>query len=189
MGANSVSRKTTQSTGSILQPGDLSYSLQLHSLVVNLARAPRRETLHGREYLVFPVTMIVPGVLPGSNGPLFYPASEVGANIEAWNGMPVVVGHPKNEKSENVSARSPGVLERYGVGNIWNTSFLAGKGTGGPDRPNQRLVSEAWIDPSRLQKINSRLLHQLEAGDPTEVSTGLYTTNIEICLLYTSPSP
>ena len=36
----------------------------------------RRESLHGRSYLVAPTTLIVPGVLNGSMGPLYYPPED-----------------------------------------------------------------------------------------------------------------
>jgi hypothetical protein len=40
-------------------------------LTANLVGRSRRETLNGREYIVAPVTLIVPGVLNGSKGALY----------------------------------------------------------------------------------------------------------------------
>ena len=78
-------------------------------LTANFAGTTRRETRDGREYIVVPATLIVPGVLNGSQGPLLYPLDEIQRTADAWNGMPMVVGHP-TENGKPVSARSPAVL-------------------------------------------------------------------------------
>jgi hypothetical protein len=68
----------------------------------------REVVLHGREWLVAPLTLIVPGVLNGSNGPLLYPREEVARDPQAWNGMPLVVYHPTDKLGNNVSGRRRG---------------------------------------------------------------------------------
>ena len=49
----------------------------METLLANLSRRTRRETLHDHPSLVAPLTLIVPGVLDGSMGPLYYPVDEV----------------------------------------------------------------------------------------------------------------
>ena len=54
----------------------------------------REVKFEGQDYLVVPMTMITPGVLNGSNGPLLYTEDELAKNPAAWNGMTIVVNHP-----------------------------------------------------------------------------------------------
>ena len=62
-------------------------------ILCNLAGKFRYDTLNGRTHIVAPVTMIVPGVLNGSSGALFYSPQVATANPDSWNGMPIVVYH------------------------------------------------------------------------------------------------
>ena len=133
-------------------------------VVANLTGNLRRETFHGRKHLVVPITLIVPGVLNGSKGPLFYPPDEVSKNVAAWNGMPLVVYHPGADGS-NVTARSPGVLAKQGVGTIFNASS------------NGKLSAEAWFDEEQTRNVDPRVLAALEKGEKIEISTGLFTDN------------
>lgn len=140
-------------------------------LVTNLGKV-RRETLHGRSYLVAPMTMVVPGVLPGSEGPLYYPEAELGADPSIWNGMPLVVGHPMDDAGNYVSARSPDILNKYGIGYVFNSTFT------------DTLAGEAWFDEELTDAYDSKnlpdgekILPRLLAGKPVELSTGLFTLN------------
>lgn len=135
----------------------------LQSLSANLGERTRRERLQGRMHLVAPVTLIVPGVLNGSNGPLFYSAKEIERNPEAWNGVPITVDHPADDDGEAISARSPGVLNRSGIGVVLKA------------RSNGKLIAEAWFDIARTLKVEPSILHRLNRGEPIEVSTGLFT--------------
>ena len=130
--------------------------------VVNsaLAKATRRK-VHEREYLVAPVSLIVPGVLNGSLGPLYYPPEEIAANPDAWNGMPLLVNHP----DEGTSARTPEIMQSQQVGSIYNVTA------------NGKLAGEAWIDVEICRRIDNRILAALESGKKVEVSTGLKTEN------------
>jgi hypothetical protein len=121
----------------------------------------RRTTFNGRDYLVAPMTLIVPGVVPGSEGPLLYPLEELGRNYLAWNYMPIVVNHPLRA-GRHVSAREPSILEESGVGFVFNTSL------------NDRLRAEGWFDVERTRQVDVRVLDRLERGEPLELSTGLY---------------
>lgn len=143
-------------------------------VIANLSSTQvRRERLDGRDYDVAPATLIVPGVLNGSKGPLYYPPQEVANDPHAWNGMPLVLGHPKDEQGDHTSARQPKVIENWGVGWVFAANFDdGGEGDG-------KLVAEAWFDVEKTQRIGKRegvdLLGNLRAGKPIEVSTGLFT--------------
>ncbi len=132
------------------------------------ASKARRETMHGREYVVAPLTLIVPGVLNGSNGPLYYPADEVSKDPAVWNGVPLVAYHPEAGKS----GRDPEVFGRDGLGHVYRTRFVNGK-----------LRAEGWFDVEAVRNRDktlppdARILPRLEAGRPIELSTGLFTRN------------
>lgn len=122
----------------------------------------RRVVLNGRPWLVAPVTMIVPGVLNGSKGALYYPPEEVEADPQAWDGFPIVVYHPRTQ----ASARDPEVHRTQWVGNVYRTRVGNGK-----------LVAEAWFDEEATQRVDRRVYDALVAGRRMEVSTGLHTVN------------
>lgn len=133
------------------------------SLVSNLVGLVRNETLEGRPYLAVPMVMIKEGVLNGSDGPILYTSEELAKVPQVWNTKPVVVQHPTlNGKS--LSACDPDVLEKYRVGMIMNTSW-----------DGQRLKAEAWLEPSRLEAVDSRVLNAVQKGEMMEVSTGLFS--------------
>lgn len=127
---------------------------------VKLAGPYRKETRDGVEYYVAPVTMIVPGVLNGNNGPLLYKGEDLGEDPDIWNGIPIVVNHPKiNGKYR--SARHPDVLEKFGIGTVYEARFLGA------------LNAEAWFDPAKTRKKAPTIYDDLVNGRPIEVSTGL----------------
>lgn len=134
---------------------------------LNAARV-RRETLNGREYLVVPTTILRPdSVLNGSKGPLFYPAAEVAKNPGAWNGMPLLLNHPRTGST----GRSPRVMAEQGLGYLYNDRVLR----------NGARVVDAYFDveltkaQDRDLPTDKRILPRLEAGSPIDVSTGLFT--------------
>lgn len=134
----------------------------LELLIENgMGRGVRREFLMGRHWLVAQTTMLVPGVLPGSGGRLLYRPEKVGANPSAWDGMPLTNGHPVLD-GKPVSARTPEVLEKYGLGMLFRSKF------------DNALRGEAWFDTERLRDISPKTLEALESGKPIEVSTGLF---------------
>ena len=131
-----------------------------------VTRNIKRATIDGKKFLVAPLTMIVPGVLPGSKGPLYYPPEEVAKDYKVWNHTPIVVYHPFDHVGNPVSARHPGVLEKQGIGHILNARIHEGK-----------LKGEGWFDVERTKLIDKRVLDSLEQGKPIELSTGLFTVN------------
>ena len=128
---------------------------------LNLGKRIRRESYGGEEHIVAPASLIVPGVLDGSDGPLYYPADEIAKNPLDWNHIPVVVYHP-TVNGVRVSAREPGILENQGVGYVFNS------------KADDSLTAEAWFNVRRTLRVDSRVVESLEAGDPIELSTGLF---------------
>jgi hypothetical protein len=112
------------------------------------------------------MTLINPGVLNGSKGPLLYPPEEVASRPQKWNGVPIVVYHP-HRLGQPVSAAEPGILDSQGVGEVRNASS------------NGKLQAEGWFDVQKMQKVNPALLQRLLKNEAIELSTGLYTDNEE----------
>lgn len=141
-------------------------------LTSNLAAGGRRAFEGGREFVVARVRMLPPeGVLNGSKGPGLYPAAESAKNPAAWDGMPLVYWHPVKDGRHVSALANPDVLASHGVGELRNTAY----------NHNSGLESEAWFDVERVRaadrRFGTRVLNQLEAGQPIEVSTGLFTDN------------
>lgn len=116
----------------------------------------RRKKLEGRDHYVLPVTMMVEGVLNGSNGAIFYPSDEMKRTVRAWNGVPAVVYHP------SMSAGSPEVFDRQRIGTIFNANYA-----------DRKLIAEAWIDVLRARQVDMRVVNAIEQDKAIEVSTGL----------------
>lgn len=134
----------------------------------------RRETWEGREHLVVPVVALVEGAVRAMNakGYEMVRAEKFGVAPFAWDGRPLMAGHPV-EHGVPISANDPRVLARS-FGRVHNTK-VEGK----------RLLMEAWIDiekarsmPSSLEVLERCLAH--ERGDagakPIEVSVGAGVT-------------
>lgn len=142
----------------------------METLVANAGKA-RRETMHGREYVVVPVVMARPGVMAGSAGPLYYPAEVLSQAPERWNGVPVVLRHPY-EGGVPVTARTPDVIARQGLGTVFNAAWSG-----------DCLRAEAWLEAALVEKhdaalpADARVLPRLDAGRAVEQSTGLFTAN------------
>lgn len=134
----------------------------LHTVVGNLSGSPRHETLHGRQYLVVPLTLIVEGVLNGSQGRIYYPAEELARDPSVWNGMPLVLRHP-SENGQPLSARDPRVLQNSYLGMVYRASYNS-----------PRLQAEGWFDRALLQANYQALYVRINRGEPIELSTGLY---------------
>ncbi len=132
-----------------------------------LSSRVRREVRNGREYLVAPMTLIVPGVLNGSKGALYYPPEEVAKDPTVWNGMPIVVYHPLAKDGSPLSARDPAVLDRAQVGEVFNARVSK----------NGRLIADGWFSVKDTERVDNRVLQALKAGKKIELSTGLFTDN------------
>jgi len=135
-------------------------TFQLERISFNFSGTTRREKFEGRDYIVAPMTLIVPGVLNGSRGPMLYPLEEIQKNPSAWNGMPIVLDHPTHNGTP-VSARTKDVLEKSRIGVILNTSA------------EDKLTAEGYFDIEKTRKVAPQILNQLESGQKIELSTGL----------------
>ncbi len=139
----------------------------MQTITSNKLKSLRKETLNGVTYLVSNVRMLREGVLNGSRGALFYPIEEISDSVSAWNSMPIVVDHPKRGE-KFISARDPKVLNKVGVGFVFNCRQTA-----------DSLDGEAWIDLEKLREVDPELARQVEVGEAVEVSTGLQTDNFD----------
>lgn len=133
----------------------------MERIVANLASSRRTVRDSRGEHIVAPIRLIVPGVLNGSGGPLLYPKEEVALSTQLWNHIPLVVNHP-----ESGSARNPEVLDKVGIGKIFNAKIEDGV-----------LVAEGWFNVERTAKVSPQIFAALKADKPIEVSTGLVTKN------------
>lgn len=108
-----------------------------------------------------PVVMIVDGVLNDA----LVTHEEYGKLPEAWNDRPVVVYHPQ-VNGEHVSAGSPDIIEKSGIGRVYNVRVEKGQ-----------LVGEIWADPEQAARIGrTELLNALESDVVVEVSTGYFSS-------------
>lgn len=146
---------------------------KLELLTHNVKAKARKATLHGRNYLVVPGTILKEGVLVGSRGRLYYPKSEVEKNPSDWDGMPIVGYHPIINGIAQ-SARKPEILEKYQLGNIYKTKAKDAK-----------AKTEYWFDEELTNNFDQNLdddikiVPRILAGDEIETSTGVYTTNVK----------
>ena len=139
----------------------------METVLVNAVGRVRHESIAGREYLVAPLTLIVPGVLRGSQGAVLYESEDIRLSAHSWNGVPMIVYHPQRG-NQYVSARDPEFASRW-IGIVFNTRFVDGK-----------LTAEGWFDKEATRRVDSRVSLALEQGQPIELSTGLYTRNVPV---------
>jgi hypothetical protein len=123
--------------------------------------------MEGRDYIVLPVVILTEGVHSGSNGPVLYLSEDMEKYVPAWNHKPIVVYHPKKD-GQFVSADDPAILSANKVG-VLMANKMQGKSQ----------AAEAWLEKSRLQQVDSRILDDIDNGVIVEVSTGLFTDNEE----------
>lgn len=140
------------------QKRDIKGGMVFNKLSLNEYK-PLRKRLKGKEYLVVPTTMIVEGVLNG----IFYSKEEMAISTNLWNGSPVILNHPE----DGFSANRTEIIENFGIGVLYNTSFDIN------DKNQGVLTSEVWFDPEELERIDSDLYNRVLNGDMVEVSTGL----------------
>jgi hypothetical protein len=132
-------------------------------ILTNAVGKARLVKRNGRGYLVAPMTMIVPGVLNGSEGPLYYPPEEIKRDYSSWNGMPIVVYHPV-QNGQQISARCPEVWEQQEVGRVYSTKIT----------DDGKLQGTAWFDVEETKRVDPRVHSALERGQKLELSTGLF---------------
>lgn len=118
----------------------------------------KRQKYEGREYIVVPVIMAKSDVVMND---AVLPESEYFP--DAWNGVPVTVGHPSNDDGSFLSANSPKTLTEWAIGRIFNVRVEDGA-----------LRAEAWIEVARANKVYPDLVQRLVDGDQIDVSTGYF---------------
>lgn len=138
--------------------------MKLIALTLNRGAPARRVVKDGRAFLVAPLSMIVPGVLEGSKGKLYYPPSEVERNPGVWNGVPLTVGHPTDWYGNPVPARGSVVLKRFRIGHVANDRY-----------DGRRRVADGWFDEAMTRDKAPDVYTALLAGHEMELSTGLFT--------------
>ena len=120
----------------------------------------RRESLGGKDYIVAQGVPLVEGVLNGR----FVSAEEFGAFINDWNGVPVVMRHPK-ENGGSARVPKPDVPV---IGKFYGAK-LDGK----------RLVGEYWLEADQLDNPDGEMvLSRISAQKPSETSTGYWAESI-----------
>lgn len=137
-------------------------------LRASVTAKPRISVMEDREYIVLPVVILMEGVHSGSNGPTLYLLEDMEKYCPAWNHKPIVVYHPK-QGDTFVSADNPKILNESKVGLLMSNQ-ISGNGQ----------KAEAWLEKSRLEKVDKRILEAIEKGLIVEVSTGLFTDNEDL---------
>lgn len=131
----------------------------METLVSNLNGRSWSVTIDGRKFLVASATALpLPGVLPGSKGPLFYPSDETTKSIKSWDGKPLTLNHPSKDGAFIAANSAPD----FQIGHIRKPTIHRGK-----------LRFETWFDEELTANKAPELLKAIKAGQKVEVSTGL----------------
>ena len=126
---------------------------------------PKLVVHQDKAHLVAPVVMMVEGVHAGSQGPLLHEISELGKFPASWNGIPVIIYHPKKD-GEYVSANDPDIVDREVVGRVYNTEV-----------DDKKLKAEIWLDEDKLNTVSEKVLNSINNKEEIEVSLGMFTDN------------
>jgi hypothetical protein len=129
--------------------------------------ALREETIAGDPFWVVPVVMMVEGVHSGSRGPMLYTQVQLAATTQDWNGIPVTIGHPKNQKGLFISAKLPEVFPNI-VGRIYNAKMNGDK-----------LTAECWIDVNALTQVSTEAIEYIKEKKALDVSVGVFSQEEE----------
>lgn len=140
--------------------------MNITSLIHNMSQIVDIRMMDGKQYYVAPTIMIVEGVLNNR----YYSSEQIAVRPQQWDGRPVIVEHSTDYMGRPKSANDPNEMEKRTVGWLFNTRYEDGK-----------LKSEAWIDPEKCSKVEHgpEILRKLENSEPIEVSTGVWTTDIQ----------
>ena len=123
----------------------------------------RKVKKDGKDFLVVKGAPIVEGVL----NKFLVPMDEFGAFIKDWDGVRLVLRHPKEN---NGSARVPSPDVPV-IGNFYGAML---------DEANSRMIGEYWFDEGALLATNEGqgIIDSILAGQIVETSTGYYA-NLE----------
>lgn len=136
----------------------------MQNLVANLTGKVRQASYGGKPYLVAPITLLVPGVLNGSKGPIYYPPDEIEESAERWEGIPILLNHPYTENGQPTTAEN---RQEQRLGHLQSVRY-----------DNDKLVAEGWFDEELTRQRSELLWNNLLLGKPVEVSTGLQLDTI-----------
>lgn len=127
----------------------------------NISGEIEKKRFLGEDYIVVPMTMLVEGVLSGSKGPYYYPAEVVQSDPSVWDAMPIVLNHPM-VNGQHVTARHPDILEKYGLGQVFNSNVN-----------DSKLGAYAYLNVRRMKGLQPSLYDRVMNKEPVELSTGL----------------
>jgi hypothetical protein len=140
-------------------------TMQIHEYAAHLDGQIRRERLEGHDYLVAPVVAVREGVLNG----FYVPGEEIAAFVDAWNGRPLPVYHPRDPQTgEHVTANTPERLTRYNIGHFFNAHY---------DESDKALKGEIWVNTHKARQVEQgqEVLRRLENNQPLDVSTAFWS--------------
>lgn len=139
------------------------YAVKIQVDAKNSENKPAIRHLRGVEHIVVPAIILVQGVIHSANAehPALALAEEFALFPEGWDGRPIVYNHPK-DGDQAASANSPDRWDSEVIGQLFGSTL----------KSNTKLFTNLWIDKTKAPKV---VLDGFEAGEPFEVSTGLYT--------------
>lgn len=127
-------------------------------VATNLSGPVRRVMFMGREHIAVPAVLVRSKVLRNNLGVTYLPPDAITPEwADIANGRPAVADHPRT------SANSPEVLNKLGIGLLFNTRA-----------EGDALRADVYLDPARAGDVPdlTAILAKLEAGEKVEVSTG-----------------
>ena len=113
---------------------------------------------NGKKWLVVDGIPLVAGVLNGR----YVSAEEIGSFFKGWDGVPIVVRHPKQNGG---SARVPNPDVPV-VGRFYDSAM-----------DGERLKGKFYIDPDARKNAigGEKIFNSIHAGRPVEISTGYFS--------------
>lgn len=132
-------------------------------IAIHLKPQTSKTSVMGTDYVVFPAVLVREQVLNNNLGATYLPATELtGQWASTINASPVVIDHP-SLRGTPVSARQPEILNKKGVGYVFNARV---EGT--------EIKADVYLDLLRKGKVEGfeAVLAKLENGEPVELSTG-----------------
>jgi hypothetical protein len=121
-----------------------------------------KTTIDGRAVYVADAVLLTHDVHEGSNGPLYYPDTDLSKNPASWDGVPIIAkGHPMKDGKPVLALNNKAVIEEVGVGYIKDTVY------------NDKLKTKMVFDVEKTKKVDPRIAIALEANQSFEISTGL----------------
>lgn len=130
---------------------------------LNTAATVRRVTEGNKKFIVVPTTILLPKVLRGSKGNLYYPPEEIAKSVQSWNGIPLITPAHPTLNGQPILGMSPQAWARFEVGRFYGSTL---NNKGGID-------GESWFDEEEVRAKEPRLLDRLNSKLNIDVSTGL----------------